>query len=73
MDKASKLDEFFRNAEQHGSWANYAVYCLGNCDSGDDGLDQAIENLYLANERVHFWANKLALRYEVPFFEEKMP
>lgn len=73
MDQASKLDALFRDAEGHGTWADYAVYTLGDVDSGDEDLDNAISELYIANEAVHRIANKLALRYDVPFFEGDRP
>lgn len=65
---ASKLDKTFREAEEHGTWAAYAVWCLGDADTGDDALDQYLTDLYRANEQVHKRANQLALRYEIEFF-----
>lgn len=66
---ASKLDATLRKAEEEGGWANYAVYCMGSCDSGSDDLNAAIAELYETNEKVHRIANQLALRYDVDFFE----
>lgn len=68
-EAASKLDAVLRKAEEEGGWANYAVYCMGSCDSGSGDLDHAIAQLYEANETVHRIANQLALRYDVDFFE----
>lgn len=69
MELASKVDAALRAAEEQGGWANYAVYCLGQADTGDDQLDEYIAALYEANEAVHRRANQLALHYDVDFFE----
>lgn len=66
-----KYDRFLRQAEAIGSWADFAVHCMGECDSGEPTLDEAIRNLYEANEAVHRISNKLALRHDVEFFEGK--
>ncbi len=68
---AAKFNTFLRKAESIGSWADYAVYCMGECDSTDPALDFAIRELYEANETVHRLANQLALRHDVDFFEGK--
>ena len=73
MTVQQSLDKMYRDAEQIGSWADYAVYMMGDVDSGDENLDAAISELYEANERVHRLANQLALRYEVDFMEGKTP
>lgn len=66
---AHAFDTFLREAEKQGSWAEYAVFCLGQADSPESDLNDAIAELYAANENVHRLANKYALRYEVDFFE----
>lgn len=65
---AHKLNATLREAEQQGGWSSYAVWCLGEADSGDRELDIAITELYTANENVHRLANKLALRYNLDMF-----
>ncbi len=72
-DQQLRLDAFLREAEQQGTWADFAVWCMGVADSGESELDDAIAELYYANEVVHRVANKLALRYEVDFFEGGRP
>jgi hypothetical protein len=67
------LNKTFREAEQVGTWADYAVHTMGDVKSGDDELDLAINRLYTANEDVHRLANKLALRYDVDFMEPVRP
>lgn len=69
MTEAESVDKVLRDAEKTGSWAEYAVYMLGDCGSGEDELDNAVANLYEANEAMHRVANKLALRYDLDFFE----
>jgi hypothetical protein len=69
----SKLDAFFREAEMQGTWCDYVVWCMGEADSGFDELDQAIADLYTANETLHRIANKLALHHDVDFFEGSRP
>ena len=71
MSVLDHLDNVLRAAEEQGSWAEYAVYTLGEVHSGDEELDAAIAELYRANEAVHRIANKLSLRYELDFFEGK--
>jgi methyl-accepting chemotaxis protein len=66
---ADALNKLLRDAENIGSWAEYAVHVLGDSSSGIEELDTAIAQLYSANENVHRIANKLALRYDVDFFE----
>ena len=60
-----KLEETFSKADYEGGWAEYAVWCGGEADTGDEDLDKSIAALYDANERVHYLANKLALRYDL--------
>lgn len=62
------INRTLREAELQGSWSAYAVFCLGEANTGDADLDEAIRCLYEANESVHRIANKLALRYELEFF-----
>lgn len=70
MDHTSEqINRTLRDAEQQGGWADYAVYVLGDTDTGDEELNKAITELYVANEAVHRIANKLALHYELEFFE----
>lgn len=69
MSAADLVDRTLRAAEEQGSWAAYAVYVLGEASSGNEELDSAIAALYSANETVHRIANKLALRYDLEFFE----
>jgi hypothetical protein len=69
MDQVSKVNDTIRAAEKQGSWADYAVYMLGDADTGDEELNVAISDLYRANETVHRIANKLALRYDLEMFE----
>lgn len=66
---ASKLNRALRDAEAEGSWAEYTVMMLGECDTGDEDLDNALAALYTCNETVHRLANKLALRYDLEMFE----
>lgn len=73
MTAAESLNKVFREAEQVGTWADYAVHTMGEVNSGDDELDQAIYRLYTANEDVHRIANKLALRHEIDFMESVRP
>lgn len=68
MELKWAIDAVLREAEQQGSWAEFAVWCMGESYSGDKDLDKAIEELYAANERVHYIANKLALRYDLEAF-----
>jgi len=53
--------------EWEGGWAEYAVYCGGEPDTGFPELDQAIAKLYEVNEDLHFTANALFTRYGVKF------
>ncbi|UFK09625.1 hypothetical protein [Xanthomonas phage DES1] len=62
-----RLEEAINKSQYEGGWAEYAVYCGGEADTGVAELDEAIEALYDANERVHYLANKLALRYDLEF------
>lgn len=63
-----KFAAVLQEAEKQGSWAQYAVWVMGDCDSGDDELDEYIRSLYEANESVHRKANQLSLRYDLPFY-----
>lgn len=69
MTEAESIDKVLREAEKQGSWAEYAVYMLGDCGSGVRELDNAVEELYIANETMHRVANKLALKHDLDFFE----
>jgi len=60
-----KLEQTFIRAAWEGGWAEYAVWCGGDGDTGDEDLDEALLALYAANEKVHYLANKLALRYDL--------
>lgn len=62
------IDTVFRDAEDQGSWSAYAIFCMGEVNSGDKELDKAIEMLYNANEEVYRLANKLALRHNLDPF-----
>lgn len=62
-----RLADAMAKASHEGGWSEYATYCGGEADTGDAELDKAIEELYDANERVHYLANKLALRYDLEF------
>lgn len=73
MTIAESLNKTFREAEQVGTWADFAVQVMGEANTGDDELDHAIYGLYTANEEVHRLANKLALRHEVDFMESVRP
>lgn len=63
-----KFEQTIKEAEALGGWVDYAVHYLGICDTGDEELDQLLEDLYVANESVHRVANKLSLRYDVGLF-----
>lgn len=65
----SVLNSAFRQAEELGGWADYAVYCLGDSITGIEEFDNAVAELYQANENMHRVANKLALRYDVDLFQ----
>lgn len=73
MTAAELLQRTFKEAEAQGTWADYAVYTMGETNSGDEELDNAIAFLYSANENVHRIANKLALRHEIDFMEPSRP
>lgn len=63
-----QLAEAVQDAEKRGGWAAYAVYHLGEVNTGDEELDIAIESLYRVNEAVHRIANKLCLRHDLPLY-----
>ena len=63
-----QLQDTLEKASYEGGWADFATYCGGEWDSGDEELDKAIQELYNANEKVHLIANKLALRYDLEYF-----
>lgn len=67
--EAQSINRVLREAEQQGGWADYAVYVMGDAECENEELNDAIENLYRANEHMHRVANKLALHYDLDFFE----
>lgn len=69
VDNPDVLIEFIVTVDEdfEGSWADFATYHMGAIATGSADLDDAIAELYSANEKVHKIANQLRLRYEVPF------
>lgn len=65
-----KLNQSLRDAEACGTLAEFAVFVLGDSDTGSEELDEALTALYAANEAAHRVANKLALRYDLELFNE---
>lgn len=63
------FDDVLREAESWGSWAEYAVWHLGEVNTGEPEFDKLIADLYTINENVHKMANQLALRYDLELFE----
>ena len=59
------LAKAMAEASSMGGWEKYAVYYAGMPDTGDEELDQAIADLYIANEKVYLLANKLRIRHEI--------
>ena len=59
------LSEVIQKVDWEGGWASFAVYCGGSHETGFSELDQAVEELYLANEKVHRIANALCIKYGV--------
>lgn len=59
------LTILFSKVDWEGGWSEYATYCGGEANSGIPELDEAVSELYAANERVHLIANKLRIKYDV--------
>ena len=69
MDKKLRIQTCFHEAESQGSWAQYAVYKVGNINSGDAMLDRLLNDLFNANEAAHYRANSLAADLDIEFFD----
>lgn len=58
-------------AEELGGWTAYTEYMLGMADTGDEGFDEMLAELFRASEKVSLRANQLCMEYGLPFLYER--
>lgn len=61
------LTDLFQYVDEEGGWADFSVKYGGEYSSGFSELDEALAELYSANEKIHRIANILRVKYGVEF------
>lgn len=67
----NKLDDLLDKVQWEGGWAEFASYCGGEADTGDEELDNLVQELYNINEKLHRRANTLCVQNDLPLLGDR--